>query len=240
MTAIQADPKAVSKAHPCGVCGGTNRCSREYPFGPYGLRMCSRLTNHQPGYVFLGKSRKDEQVSLYRVEGDPELKKSPGNQNGNKPQIDIQERMQQSTKNLTPALRAELAATLGLPENCLGSVPVGYLQEGPHNDFDTGQSLGPCWTFGEEDPAGSTIGITCRYLDNTKKAYPGSSRGLTIPDGWQEQNGDVLLVEGVTGGAGVRGNGSIRHRPAQQRARRFSPGRVAVQPSRRSADYCPR
>src|SRR5438067_2301597 len=75
---------------------------------------------------------------------------------------------------LTPDLRRDLAESLGLPEAVLASLGVGYCPSGPHRD----QYFAPCWTFPECDGMGDVIGITCRYRDGAKMAWPGGKRGV--------------------------------------------------------------
>jgi hypothetical protein len=92
---------------------------------------------------------------------------------------------------LTPRGRAELAQSLGLPEAALETLQVGYQEQGPHS------GAGECWTFAEVDGKGQVVGITCRYRDGQKKAWPGGKRGLIVPKGWDHPtDGPVLLPEG--------------------------------------------
>jgi hypothetical protein len=91
-------------------------------------------------------------------------------------------------QNLTEERRAELAAALGLPEASLAAIRLlGFNEEDP---------FGPCWTFPEVDGNGRVVGINRRRRDSRKKAMDSGHRGLTVPDGWQEREGPVLLVEG--------------------------------------------
>jgi hypothetical protein len=105
--------------------------------------------------------------------------------------IDWETRARGYAENLTPESRRQLAKDLGLPESCLSSLePIGY---DPYKDW------GPSWTFPERDAQGHIIGLTARRCsDGEKKAYAGGRRGLTLPDGWMEREGTILLVEGAS------------------------------------------
>jgi hypothetical protein len=86
--------------------------------------------------------------------------------------------------NLTPELRRELARVLGLPESALSTLEFGYL-------------LNECaWTFPEVDHEGRIVGLLRRYLDGSKRLMAGGKRGLTIPAGWQDRPGPVIVPEG--------------------------------------------
>src|SRR4051812_9432208 len=130
MVTAKATFKAVTRGNPCAISRGDHKCSR----GNDGEVMCGRVTGPVPGFVFLKKC-KDEQFSLYRVEGDPRLddgdwkQRSNGNAhaaaNGsvNHAALDWAARARQFARNLTPELRAELATVLGLPETCFAFFP---------------------------------------------------------------------------------------------------------------------
>jgi hypothetical protein len=78
----------------------------------------------------------------------------------------------------------------------LSELPLlGYCADGPHKGKDE-KPLGSCWTFPEHDGSGCVIGLTCRYQDGSKKAWPGGERGLALPAGWRDGGGPILLPEG--------------------------------------------
>ncbi|MCO6454081.1 MAG: hypothetical protein J5I93_02095, partial [Pirellulaceae bacterium] len=79
-----------------------------------------------------------------------------------------------------------LARMLGLPADALRAVGCGWCPRNRH------------WTMPERDGGGRIVGITRRWSDGRKRAVPGSRRGLTIPAGWSDRPGPVLLVEGAS------------------------------------------
>ncbi len=212
--------KSVSPSQPCEVCRGDHKCSR----GDVGLIMCGRKSGEMPGFVYLGQASRDPQFAMYRRDDDPRLKRnqergasgpfkgraggvSSYGANGHHQQngsagdgeaVDWTAKAQACTRHLTPERRRELADDLGLAAAVLQAIPaLGYMDTGPHRDPpQTGPHIGPCWTFPEQDGAGRIVGLVCRYKDGRKKVYPGAGRGLTIPTGWAEREGPVLLAEG--------------------------------------------
>jgi replicative DNA helicase len=109
------------------------------------------------------------------------------------PPKDLRAQAEHFAARLTPDRRAELARVLGLPESVLATLPLlGFSAKGFHEDY----YHQPCFTFPELDGDGRVVGISCRYPDHEKKAKPGGSRGLTVPDGWQERDGPLYLPEG--------------------------------------------
>ena len=196
--------KPVSRASPCEVCGKDHKCAR----GEDGLLVCGRVNGEVSGYVRLGSAKGDDQFTLYRREDDPRLEQDAptasyqhnGNGDGphanNKP-IDWDIKAKSYAKNLTPPLRAELAAALGLPESVFESLRLGFNPRGYRKDEDHPEGcLEACWTFAETDSRGTTIGIGQRFRDGRKTSMSGGNRGLSIPDGWRERPGPVLVVEG--------------------------------------------
>lgn len=207
----------ASKAHPCPVCGGVSRCSELKD----GLLFCRGNTGPVSGFVHMGPTRRASEFHLYRREGDPRLRSASdapytgpfkgraygdngGRSNGEShsqrqgsDKVDWTARAAEWATALDEAGRAELSEALGLPEAVFASLEVGFLAEGPHRTKN-GNALGPCWTFPERDGQGRIVGVTCRYADGEKKAYPGGKRGLAIPDRWFDRDGPVLLPEGAS------------------------------------------
>jgi AAA domain len=196
--------KSASRGKPCQVCEGINGCS----VGEDGLMFCRKREGDQPGFVYLGKAERDPQWSMYRREDDPVVIererefKAKQKQSQKSPQPSAKKAAQDSASGcavdfgalaeqyrggLTPALSAELAAILGLPEACLSSLPIGYKL-----DED-------CWTFPECNAAGRIVGITRRFRNGDKRQVANSARGIIIPKGWQERGGPIFLPEGASG-----------------------------------------
>ncbi len=204
----RAAPRQVTRNSPCEICRGTHKCSRCSD----GLILCGRPPDHLKkgdecnGFVFLGRG-KDDQWGTFRSKDDPVLIErqrkrdddfarhaSRANGTTAKPATGARREMQGAAADyaarLKPWHRAELANALGIPEHVLSCLPL--------LGFDEQDPAGPCWCFPECDSSGRVIGITRRWKDGTKKAVKGGSRGLTIPDRWQEREGAVMLPEGAS------------------------------------------
>jgi Protein of unknown function (DUF3987) len=183
--------RTVSRAEPCAICGKTHKCSR----GADGLILCGRPVEPAPaGFVYLGRSKGDEQFGMYRAEGDPVIEaRQYDHANGNghakgkrASPIDWRDRAEKYAKAFTPELRRELAESLGLPEAALARLSL----LGWHADEQA-------WTFPEVDGAGNVRGLNRRYRDGSKRMLPGGRRGLTVPADW-DMGGPILLVEGAS------------------------------------------
>lgn len=192
--------QTVTRSKPCELCEGIDGCST----GDDGLFMCRRRAGETPGFIALGKSKGDDQFALYRRADDPRLSEQDNGKQRAKPTpkpddwIDWPRRAQACARNFTPEARAELAGILGLPEPALDGMQIGLRAEGPHRDRETGKPLGACWTFPEYDGTGEMIGITCRYADGRKLAWPDGKRGLCFRVGWREHDGAILCPEGAS------------------------------------------
>jgi hypothetical protein len=185
MPATKSKLKGVTRSAPCELCAGRDGCAR----GADGLRLCRRSSGPFPGFVHLGPAKGDPQWHLYRVENDPALDRERPWRAAPKvsirPPIDWTARAKELAGNLTPALADELCARLDLPRLALDVLQgIGY-------DLAT-QS----WTFPEVNARGEVIGIVRRYRDGSKRAMPGSQRGLTIPKKWRECETPVCVIEG--------------------------------------------
>src|SRR5262249_23478819 len=147
----------------------------------------------QPGFVYLGQCRGDEQWAQYRQENDPLLNTNGQRHQNNqratnrKPAPSWDTLVETYRAALTPEKRAELALALGLREADLDALPIGHRSQGPHR-FEEPPEHRPCWTFPMKDAAGNVVGIVCRYPAGAKKAWPGCRQGLYIPDGWRERD----------------------------------------------------
>ena len=189
--------RAATRARPCPVCHGGDGCSR----AETGLILCRRRAGAESGFVHLGQSKGDSQYSLYREEGDSALNvkdkhQDNGTSKAKPPPIDWNARARACQEKLTAERRRKLADLFGIPEAALSTMPIGWADPGPHLDQETKRPIGGCWTFSEVDADGRTIGISCRYLNGVKKAWPDGQRGLTAPKGWLLRQGPVLCPEG--------------------------------------------
>ena len=80
---------------------------------------------------------------------------------------------------------AELAKVIDVSLESLNRLRIGY-------DEKTRR-----WWMPERDEYGSIVGINARGRDGKKICVPGSKRGLTYADGWQDSD-SVMLVEGAS------------------------------------------
>jgi hypothetical protein len=90
---------------------------------------------------------------------------------------------------LTHDLANELARELRLPIRAFKAMPlIGW------------RKADESWTFPEHDAAGTIIGLMRRFRDKDreKMAMPSSSRGLSVPIGWDDKTGPLFLVEGAS------------------------------------------
>ncbi len=87
-----------------------------------------------------------------------------------------------------PLAKAKLALLLDLPEEVFDQLP-GLGARMDHRD-------GPCWTFPERDANYRVTGIGLRFRDGKKRVEDDTTRGLTIPAGWQDKPGALYIVEG--------------------------------------------
>ena len=60
----------------------------------------------------------------------------------------------------------------------------------------TGLTPAAFWSLPEEDGTGHIVGIGRRYSNGDKRAMKGGSRGLSVPAGWCDRPGPLLLPEG--------------------------------------------
>jgi hypothetical protein len=202
--------RPATRGRHCPVCDGDHKCG----IGADGSIQCGRVPDslrpgdQSNGYVFLGRSEKDPQFGVFRAVDDPVLREKEEEwqrerrrrpppsangtahhgENGEGEDADMEKVARDFAENLTPERRTELAQALGLPECCLALLPrLGFSAADVH---------GPCWTFPQVDASGRTINVLRRYRDGSKLSLPGGHLGLIVPDGWEQREGPVLLVEG--------------------------------------------
>lgn len=176
---------SVTATRRCPVCEGKDGCS----LADDGLIACRRRQGEQTGFVCHGPAKKDAAYTLYRKAADVHRSrftiKRPTRPATNWPVV-----AERFRANLTADRAAELAADLGLPTSALDALAVG---------FNPDDAEGPAWTFPEVLGDGVTVcGVGRRFKDGRKKAMAGSARGLTVPVGWQDAPGPVLLPEGAS------------------------------------------
>ncbi len=189
----------ATRAAPCPVCGSPSKgCSRTED----GLHLCRGEA--RPGWRRISRGPDNAGFSHFRREDDhgPE-RNGHGHHNGEptQPPKSWKPEAEQYAKRLTPDLRAILAGKLGLPVEALDAIPLlGYFGEIKPGTFEGDDELpaGPCWTFPEHDAFGRVTGINRRFANGRKKAMYGHSRGLTLPEGWRDRPGPLLVAEGAS------------------------------------------
>ncbi len=187
----------ATRAAPCPVCGSPSKgCSRTED----GLHLCRGEARQ--GWRRVSRGPDAAGFEHYRREDDPGPERN-GNHKSEPtpPPKNWKSEAEQYAKRLTPELRAFLAGKLGLPVDALDAIPLlGYLGEIKPGTFEGDDELptGHCWTFPEFDAFGRCTGINRRFSNNRKKVLFGHSRGLTLPEGWRERPGPLLIVEGAS------------------------------------------
>ena len=187
----------ASKGKPCPVCGaGTKNCSATTD----GLHFCRGEA--RDGWRKINDD--DNGFGHYRREVEPPAKPSKAKPPKPKLPTNWQAKAEAFAKNLVnhPELRARLAEKLGLPLEALEGFTLGI------NGYTSASAE---FTIPERDGNGTIIGLATRIeakgMQTEKKAIIDSKRGLTIPDGWRDKPGPLLLVEGFTDTAALTAAG---------------------------------
>lgn len=95
--------------------------------------------------------------------------------------------------------KINLARHLGLPDDAMDCIGLLGQRKELSPIPDCGEfDLNLCFTFPEQDGSENVIGINRRYEDGRKLHIPGGARGLTIPNGWDQGEGPLYVVEGPT------------------------------------------
>ncbi len=173
----------VTRDEPCPICEKGDRCK----LAPGGDRViCFRESSDRPTKNGAGEGwYHDLDPSAARPKPGPRV--TFGADGKAKPKAQNVSRVAtECAARLTPELRDELAAELGLPAEAPDALPgLGYLSgDGPG---------GGCWTLPECDAAGKVVGLGRRYRGGGKMHMDGHSRGLTLPAGWRELTGRVYV-----------------------------------------------
>jgi hypothetical protein len=83
--------------------------------------------------------------------------------------------------------RSSLSKRLGVSAESLDCLRVGYGEDRDGRQYAS---------FPSRDATGRIVGITRRYLDGSKKSYPGTTNGVFCAKDWWQTPGVVLVVEG--------------------------------------------
>lgn len=102
------------------------------------------------------------------------------------------------TAALTDERRGALATALGLPDEAMVALAIGWWAERRWWNPGTEQLEGEpgCWTFPEHDANGRIVGLGLRWPTGRKGQMAGGKRGLTLPHDWRSRNDPILIVEG--------------------------------------------
>lgn len=95
---------------------------------------------------------------------------------------------QECERLLTPAQLNQLASDLGVHAASLKRLHVGW----------RGDPTGGVYTFPERSGTGAIVGLSTRTVDGVKSFVAGGHRGLSLPDGWEQREGPILIVEGAS------------------------------------------
>jgi len=202
------------KSEPCPICGHKGGwCGRTED----GLVLCKRPPSPPEvvGYTYKGMA-KDGITAMYVEAGRehrPAVCPPPIRRNrDDRPSVTpaaLETTLAAAVAALTPEIRSALAAELGLPENVLSELAIGWSETAQHHaDHD----ITGAWVFPEYDGQGRLVGVTHRFprasvegkVDadgkplGTKSAPAGYRRGLTLPSGWKEMADPILIPEGLS------------------------------------------
>jgi hypothetical protein len=180
----------VTRKRPCPICRRDDWCL----VAPDGsAAICQRVeSDHRCGDAGWLHRLTDPQPKAHIPRPRPPAAPAKPPSPANRP--DAEATARECEERLPDGRRRQLAElVLGLPEDVLKLLDVGYVDPGPHGGRKWPRY---CWTFPERDGAGRIVGIICRYSSGRKMAWEGMSRGLSIPSGWRNREGPVFLVEG--------------------------------------------
>jgi hypothetical protein len=180
-----SDWQQVTVAHPCVICGKADWCARDISGN---VAICRRMDRH-PTYG-AGTAKRDKNGAQYwKYFLVPSVNGASRRTGKLAAVVNWSAEVERLAAALTVDDRGRLAEALALPTESLGVLLIGFRADDPD---------GPCWTFPEVDADGRVIGITRRWANGTKKAMSGGCRGLTVPAGWRDRAGPLLLPEGPT------------------------------------------
>ena len=183
MTATRPITARYSDRRPCPVCGaGSKSCSATDD----GMQLCRGEPTEPSQWTRITRVPDAAGFEHYRRADDDRGLRN-GHHHAPPPSRDWTAEAKRYAAALTEDRREALARSLGLPAESIAVLDlVGWSDQ-----------LG-AWTFPERDGTGRIIGITTRTPDGSKKAITGSARGLSIPAGWQNRPGPIVIGEGVS------------------------------------------
>ena len=168
----RAEMERVSLSRPCPVCKKPDWCL----VAPDGqAAICSRVESPK---------RSGEAGWLHRLS-----ESVPPTSQKQVAARDWQAEATNFAARLDDSRRSKLAAHLNLPSDSLAVLSLLGYSSGTNQPF---------FTFPECDEHGIVIGLNRRFEDDSKRMMPGGRRGITLPTGWQDKPGQLLIVEGPT------------------------------------------
>jgi hypothetical protein len=162
----------------CPVCGRNHYCM----ICPTGKSaMCTQVESGKPyGNGTMWLHRLDQPLPAF----------DPGPAKERPKRSDWYPQAVKYAENLSNARKQSLALHLGLPRNGLDCIALLGRWEEDGREF---------FTFPERDGQGNVIGLNRRYSGGEKKHMPGGARGITLPNGWDDETDKALwVVEGPT------------------------------------------
>ena len=204
-----SDSRDVSKSHPCPACAGTHRCSR----GIDGRILCRRGDEATVPDGMKEVRTKRGEVRMFVPADEPPVTVmqspkhvTPPAANG----VAAATLVARSAAALTPALRDQLAAVLGVPPPALDALGgIGWANAAGLRDAKAGgadwaeERPAGAWSFPEHDAAGRVVGVSFRDHQGRKGFGRGMTRGLTLPADLATMITDapsspVMVVEGAS------------------------------------------
>ena len=151
------------------------------------LIHCHANCNTQAVLAAIGLSERDLFVRNNRTRQDSMSSTVSGSIPGPQTEsLSFAEFLDRARQEITPERLSELAAVLGVSNESLMALRVGW--DHPSQS----------WLFPEFDSQRRITGLLARRMSGEKRVLAGSQRGLYIPDGFEHAAGPILIVEGAS------------------------------------------
>jgi hypothetical protein len=108
---------------------------------------------------------------------------------------DFEMRQEIYSENATDSRVDALASDLGVSSASLRALGIGWCV------------TEDCWTFPEFNGRQQLCGIVRRFRSGEKRSCKGGHRGLTLPHGWNQNDGPLYICEGQSDVAAAISNG---------------------------------
>ncbi len=192
MASLLTDFMRVSRRHPCPVCRRPTWClvTRSCPQNPTEA-ICARVVSpHKRG----------DAGWLHQIRGDYHAPQRPPAMPERPPAVrhDLATACKKWEFRMSPQKRQYLATQLGVSEDSLRRLGVGWATAEALREFDTGcQELG-AYVFPMHNAARGVIGARLRAESGFKWAIKGSKQGVFYPIGLKFGRPMLFLAEGPT------------------------------------------